>query len=367
MKNTGKIVRDIGRELAIRNGEGCFFERKDGNILYIFTMYPEKHGYDDSPSCLYKVLSRDRGETWEASGVAVQACQEESGVQSATLFRMQNGDTGLVYNSRRGTYNEPHCYSTPYFRRSSDEGETFGEARPLTSPYTKSYSHVFHDKIIRLSSGRLVAPVPQLWTQNGSSKLKSAKNGLERRGIAVYFYSDDDAETWEASNPLTLPVSWTKTGLQEPACIELAPGFLYGWARTDAYCQYEMFSHDSGETWTAPQPSRWSSPCSPLSIKRHMETGMLLAVWNPVPELPNAPAPFTHDAFMGRCPLVYAVSRDNMKTWTKPVVLEDDPAWGYCYPAIHYTGDSVLLSYCRFNDHVETRIRKILFNELPEE
>ena len=33
-------------------------------------------------------------------------------------------------------------------------------------------------------------------------------------------------------------------------------------------------------------------------------------------------------------------------SWSDPILLEDDPARGFCYTAIHPTKDAVLLAYC---------------------
>ncbi|MBR7121632.1 MAG: exo-alpha-sialidase, partial [Lentisphaeria bacterium] len=47
-----------------------------------------------------------------------------------------------------------------------------------------------------------------------------------------------------------------------------------------------------------------------------------------------------------RTPFAMAISRDEGKTWGEKVLLEDDPRRGYCYTAIHFTDDAMLLAYC---------------------
>jgi hypothetical protein len=44
--------------------------------------------------------------------------------------------------------------------------------------------------------------------------------------------------------------------------------------------------------------------------------------------------------------LVAAISKDGGATWGAPKVLEGDPDGWYCYTAIHFVGDDVLLAYC---------------------
>ena len=57
-------------------------------------------------------------------------------------------------------------------------------------------------------------------------------------------------------------------------------------------------------------------------------------------------------------------SSDEGKTWSDPLVLEDDPMRGFCYCAMHFTGDFLLLSYCSggFDEKIclaKTTLRKI--------
>ena len=48
----------------------------------------------------------------------------------------------------------------------------------------------------------------------------------------------------------------------------------------------------------------------------------------------------------GRTPLVAALSRDDGRTWSGGTLLESDPARGFCYTAIHFAEDAVLLAHC---------------------
>jgi hypothetical protein len=169
---------------------------------------------------------------------------------------------------------------------------------------------------------------------------------FDRRGIALFTLSDDGGETWrESTDWLAFPGKCT-SGLQEPGVIERRDGTLYGWCRTDAGCQYETESSDGGETWSVPRPSRFRSPCSPLSIKRFPSGDRLLAVWNDHSRLPEAREDGGRTSSWGRTPLTIATSADDGTTWEAPLDLETDPERGFCYTAIHFTGDAVLLAYC---------------------
>jgi sialidase-1 len=50
-----------------------------------------------------------------------------------------------------------------------------------------------------------------------------------------------------------------------------------------------------------------------------------------------------------RTPLNVAISRDDGGTWENVRTLEEDPDGWYCYTAIHFAGEDVVLSYCADN------------------
>ena len=91
--------------------------------------------------------------------------------------------------------------------------------------------------------------------------------------------------------------------------------------------------------------------------------GDLLAVWNPLP-LANGQTHHPYGRFTGhRTPLAAAISHDDGLTFSNPCPLETDPKSGYCYTAIHFHGDAVLLAYCA-EGLVELRCRRYSFAEL---
>jgi sialidase-1 len=47
-----------------------------------------------------------------------------------------------------------------------------------------------------------------------------------------------------------------------------------------------------------------------------------------------------------RTPFTVALSRDEGKTWEKTKTLEDDPGGWYCYTAIAFVDDRVVLGHC---------------------
>ncbi|MBO9607133.1 MAG: exo-alpha-sialidase [Paenibacillaceae bacterium] len=180
--------------------------------------------------------------------------------------------------------------------------------------------------------------------------------------------SDDDGRSWrEARSVYTLQAPRFVSGLDEPGVVELANGTLWAWCRTETGTQYETFSHDGGDNWSVPVPSVFTSPSSPLSMKRVPGSGRLLAVWNPVPKYQTKP--FTY-ANWGRSPLVAATSDDEGATWERFLTIEDDENVGFCYTAIHFTAEAALLAYCAGGAddgvcHARLRLRSIPLADLP--
>jgi hypothetical protein len=223
------------------------------------------------------------------------------------------------------------------------------------------YHVVNNDRVVRLASGRIIIPA----AFHAALADRNESSAVDWRGVAKFFLSDDDGRTWrQARSSGTLPVVHTRSGLQEPGVVEIAPGQLWAWARTDLGRQYEMFSSDDGETWTVPAPSRFTSPNSPMSIKRLPETGKFIAVWNPGPAYETRPV---RRVGGDRTPLVLAIGATPSGIWSPAAILDgDDPAVdaGYCYTAIHCTKDSVLLAYCAGAEADKSRLARLRLRKI---
>ena len=335
-----RIVLELPpRDNNPRNSEGAFVTLGDGRILFAYTHFYGDNWRDDATARICGRISTDSGLTWSKEDRVLVENDGQQNVMSVSLLRLADteanaGRIALFYLIKNGFHD---C--RPRLRASSDDGETW--SAPDSVIPAPGYFVVNNDRLVQLSTGRLVVPAS---FHRAKTESPHDWKTFDSRGIAMFFLSDDVGKTWrEAKNWWALPVS-SGSGLQEPGVVELRDGRLYAFCRTDTGRQWELRSEDGGETWSSPKESQFQSPTSPLSMKRIPTTGDLLAVWNDRPERYNLPK--SEKASWGRTPLAAAISRDDGKTWENHRLLEDDPESGYCYTAIHFTDDAALLAYC---------------------
>lgn len=338
-----------------RRSEGAFLRLNDGGICFAYSQFFGSTR-DDADSEIVAVTSYDEGETWSEPRVLFSAKQfDVRNIMSVTLMRMKNGDFGMFFVVRGDTMHH-------MLARSNDDGNTFYRITECTLPDRQAYYVLNNDRVIRTKTGRLVLPCT--FHRGNLQHYAECRPFFDIRGQAFFLLSDDDGDTWrEASDTIYAPFTNTKTGLQENGVVEKENGVLWGYSRTDHMVQYEYFSMDGGEHWTAAQPSRFTAPDSPLSIKRDPHTGYLYAVWNPIPNYNGRGAP-RHT--MGRTPLVWAVSRDDGATWSDCRIIESREDYGYCYPAIFFAEDqSMLVGYSSGGPEDGTCLAKLSVMKIP--
>lgn len=322
-----------------RNSEGDFIKLRDGRILFVYTHFTGG-GSDHATAHLASRDSDDGGMTWSNESKVVIPNEGSMNIMSVSLLRLHSGDIGLFYlrkNSRRD------CRLL--MRRSSDEGKTWSEEVVCTNP--PEYYVVNNDRVVQLADGRLLVPAA-LHKWNDKKQILPAD--------AIFFLSDDDGKTWRTSTTVLPAIPDSRTGHQEPGVAILPGGRLWMYSRTDQGVQYQSFSDDRGDTWSDAEPTTIYSPVSPASVARIPGTDQLLMVW-------NDHSTISEELKSKRTPLTIAVSDDSGKTWPRRTVIEDDPQGWYCYTAIEFAGDHVLLGYCATDATIghlsRTRIRRI--------
>ena len=310
-----------------RNSEGDFIRLRDGRLLFIYTHFTGKSNSDFGPAYLAARESRDGGRTWSREDRRVVANEGGMNVMSVSLLRLQDGRIALFY-LRKNSLKD--C--RPLVRFSTDEAKTWSKPRYVIQAPV-GYYVLNNDRVVQLRSGRLVVPV-------SVHNLPQYKKP-DWLGQITCYLSDDGGRSWRRSRSMFkgYDAQGKRLVTQEPGVVELADGTLLLYCRTNGGSQYVSYSRDGGETWSKLQPSQLVSPVSPATIKRIPGTGDLLAVWNDHSQA-------TPQIRGKRTPLVVAISRDQGRTWIHRRVLEDDPTGWYCYTAVEFVGDYVLLGHC---------------------
>lgn len=301
-----------------RNSEGDFIQLNDGRILFVYTHFTGGTG-DHANAYLAGRYSSDGGRSWTQEDELILSNEGGMNIMSVSLLRLKNGEIVLFYLRKNS---ESDCI--PYMRTSTDEAATWSEA--IRCIDTVGYHVVNNDRFVQLQNGRIIFPTA-LHSFNQSR--------LDAHGQILCYYSDDNGLSWNKSMRIA---NAQNVVLQEPGVVALNNGNLMLFCRTNAGVQYVSFSEDHGNTWSPVAPGNIKSPLSPASIKRIPTTGDLLLVWNNNYN--------TGQDGGKRTPFNLAISQDEGLTWIKTKSIESDPAGWYCYTAIDFVDDHVLLGHC---------------------
>ena len=309
-----------------RNTEGDFIRLRDGRLMFVYSRFTSEGPADSGAADLAARFSSDGGRTWTPRDELVLANEGRMNTMSVSLVRLNDGSIALFY-LRKDSLTD--C--RPHMRTSNDEARTW--SKPRLAIAEPGYYVLNNNRAHQLATGRILLPVA-LHRSDGADPPRHSS-----RGVAMCYLSDDGGQTWRRSKTVLEHSSPDPAGLQEPGVVELRDGRLLMYMRTGMGSQYFSYSTDGGDNWSPAEPSALRSPLSPATIEPIPETGDLLAVWNDhsqvVEEIRNR----------RRTPLTVAVSRDGGVTWEKRRHLAADPDGWYCYTAVEFAGDRVLLAY----------------------
>lgn len=330
-----------------RNTEGDFLRLKDGRYLFVYSKFTGGGG-DDDAGYLAGRYSSDQGRTWTSEDVTIVTREGRWNVMSASLLRLKDGRIALFYLRKNSDTDD-----RVWLRYSSDEAKTWSE--PVLCTPDEGYFVLNNDRAVQLKSGRLVLPVA----------LHTDQRKWTSRGLVMMYLSDDAGKTWRRSQETVECPTPSRNGLQEPGVVELRDGRLWLFLRTSLGSQYQAWSRDGGDTWSKPEPSPLASPLSPATIERIPQTGHLLAVWNDHSSVPLDWK--AEDGVRGgrRTPLTLAISRDDGRTWEHHRNLLDHPDGWYCYTALDFAGDTVLLAFNSGGENGLAKLSRTMIARVP--
>lgn len=331
VQSTGKIQRVL--QLAPtannpRNSEGDFITLKDGRIFFVYTHFTGGAA-DHSSAFLAGRYSSDGGKTWTQKDQTIVENDGKQNIMSVSLLRLQSGEIALFYARKNSIHD-----LLPVMRISNDEGATWSKPIEIIPARDTGYYVLNNDRVIQMKDGRIIVPLALHRNQPGSGRFNPNARFL-------CYFSDDNGKTWQRGEEVVVEKQPGKKQpyMQEPGVVELKDGRLMGFCRTNGGSQYVAFSKNGGKSFSELKPSNIISPVSPASIERIPSTNDLLMIWNNHkginPQLRGK-----------RTPLSIAVSKDDGKTWQHIQNIETNPNGWYCYTAIEFLKDGVLLGHC---------------------
>jgi len=314
-----------------RNSEGAFLRSPNGDILYAYSRYSGDSIHDHAACDIALISSADEGESWSEPVIIAEAESfDVKNIMSVSAVEQLSGEIGFYFLIKENNF------TTTLGRALSRDGVNFRTERCGTA-FPEAYYVLCNDRILRLSDGRLVAPV----AYNSAEENRTA---IFRESSVSLLISDNDGKGfYKADFDLTTRDKVnSKYGLQEPGLIERSDGSLYLFMRTGYGRQYEAQSAGDVNDFQGLQPSEFTSPDSPMQMKEY--DGAFYAVYNPVPRYNGR---WEAEGTLGRTPLVIRKSV-GWGAFGKLNVIEDDGERGFCYPAVFKTRDGhLLVAYCR--------------------
>jgi len=301
-----------------RNGEAAILPLSDGRLLLAWSRFTA--GHDHSPSEIWARTSDDGGYTWGQPWI-LQDNIGRCNVMSVSLLRLHSGAILFGFLVKNDAVDDCRLY----VRRSVDDGATW--ASPVLATDLPTYHVVNNDRLIQLSSGRLLAPAA-----------RSADS--RHRGQSGCYYSDDDGLTWMR------PLEWLDApgaaGAQEPGVVECPDGSVWMYVRTSLAAIYASRSTDGGLHWSPLARTELVAPTAPSSAKRLPGSKAILMLYNDRADIAAEP-----DAgrLEWRTPLTATISLDGARTWGPRLEVEGDLSRSYCYTSITYHGETTLLTY----------------------
>lgn len=305
-----------------RGMHGDILERADGTLLLAY-MRAGRWALPGQATGIWARTSQDQGRTWSEESPYLLDPGPPSAMGSysnPTFLRLPNGDVLMSYIYDAGV--DPG-YGHAYYRRSDDDGETWSDPFILTPHHERTLVH--NDKLLLLSSGRILAP---------AEFSPGAEAGSHRNYVATCFYSDSNGYAWRMSKNIVQ----ADYEVQEPHVVELKDGRIMMMFRTYSGFCGRAFSEDQGETWSEPEALhdlKMTPNASAITVNRIPTTGDLLLLR----------CTGLGQGERGRTPFVSAISTDEGETWINERVIAGGPDNDCGYQSVDFVGDVAIIVY----------------------
>ena len=296
------VLRLNMNEIDLWRGQWDFHRSADGELVLIGSGGPDGSA----------IASKDEGRTWHdwpdihtwpAVGITAIARRGKDlfihGPDAPDLRVYHSQDEGKTWSSGHRLMQWPKLVAIP-------NGPHQGRALLWSTP---------GDRILVTQEGHLVLPVFFLLGVEGL--------GPELIGTMI---SEDDGVTWRCYELFGPPQGYRDRpeGFGEPKIVELADGRIWMVFRTCLGHLWQAFSTDGGRTWGQPSSTGLVAPAAPLNAQRIPGTNSVVVVWDNAKPKPTTQWKVEHNFWFPRRPMVFAVSHDNCKTWSRPVIITEN-------------------------------------------
>jgi len=314
-----------------RGNMGDFILLKDGSLMMSYTSL-DVEGIN-SPG-IEAIKSSDLGKTWGEPFTVIPKPRQPNAkgiFRHPGFIRLPNGEIliSYIYNTLPST---PY-YGHSYYRRSDDEGQTWGDQFILT-PHP-GLVNLHNDRLQILSTGRILAIAEY--------KAYMPDTNDHSGYVGISFFSDDMGYGWQVSKNT---VDMYPIEVQEPDAVELKDGRILMFGRTYSGHPVRAYSSDGGETWgKGEEIMELNMPYAGLpTVRRIPSTGDLLFIWITEKSIDK-----TDPKILRRCALSSAISQDEGKTFIHQRNIAHDPDDDFGYQCIEFVkGDIAIMGYhCR--------------------